>query len=449
MQLFEPLTFRDHDYTTIVPGLGVEFTPNASGNKLTVKLRPGVTFHNGKPLTSEDVVFTFRTILDPKEGAANLPVFGPFIDRVEAADALTVQFTFKRPFFDFEDFAAEITGGIVPVGYDPKHPIGTGPFEFKSFTPGQQSVFTRYENYWGTSRHGIRLPYIDSLVIIDMADDTARVNALLSGAVDAIDTVSYALIPTVEHNPGLHTLVSKTGSWYPITMRTDVPPFSDVQVRQAFRLILDRPQMIADAYGGRAQQGNDLYATQDPLYDHAIPQRAQNIDQAKFLLKKAGHESLTVNLVTAPIAAGVVQSCVVFAEQAKAAGVNVQLTKLDNTTFYNNQYLYRPFSVDWWSTGSLVYTTALATGPGAPYNDTQWNNPQFNKWYYDLVGTDNPALKKEIASEMQKMLWAEGGEIIPGILELVDGHSTKVSGFVPDASGYSLSYWRFKDVWFV
>ena len=100
--------------------------------------------------------------------------------------------------------------------------------------------------------------------------------------------------------------------------------------------------------------GNDLFAIDDPVYAHQLLQREQDIEKAKFLLKQAGHDGLTVNLVTAPIENGVVESCVVFAQQAKAAGVDVQLTKLDNTTFYNDQYLQRVFSVDWWDAQSFL-----------------------------------------------------------------------------------------------
>ena len=203
------------------------------------------------------------------------------------------------------------------------------------------------------------------MTIIDLTDDSARVNALVSGAVDAIDSVPYALIPSVQANTNLQALISQTGNWYPITMRVDRAPFNDPRVRQAFKWIVDRPQMIKEAYGGRARLGNDLFAIDDPVYAHGSLQRQQDIEKAKFLLKQAGHDGLTVNLVTAPIENGVVESCVVFAQQAKAAGVNVQLTKLDNTTFYNNQYLQRMFSVDWWDAETFLSGVAYTLIPTA------------------------------------------------------------------------------------
>ena len=153
--------------------------------------------------------------------------------------------------------------------------------------------------------------------------------------------------------------------------------------------------------------------------------------------------------MTAEIENGVTESCVVFAQQAKAAGVNVQISKVTPTVLYNSQYLKRAFSVDSWPTLSFFVDTAYSCGPGASFNETHFNNPQFNKWYYQLLATNNVSLQKEIASEMQKMLWNEGGEIIPGLVNQVDAYSRKVTGFVPDKTGWALTHFDFRLVSFV
>jgi peptide/nickel transport system substrate-binding protein len=439
--LYDWLAQRDHNFN-LIPMLGTDFIPNKSGDQMVVKLRPGVTFHNGKPFTADDVVYTYLRILDPKEGANEGALFSPYIASVEKVDTLTVRFTFKRPFNAFMDFASLAGSAIVPVGYNPKAPIGTGPFKFESFTPGQQSVFTRNEHYWGVG------PYVDTLTITDLSDDTARLNALISGAVQAIDTVPYALLPTVQKSSTVKPLISEAGNWNPITMRVNEAPFNDNRVRQAFRLIVDRPQMVTQAYGGQARLGNDLYAIDDPLYDHSLPQRVQDIEKAKSLLKAAGRENLTVQLVTAPIAAGVVDSCVVFAQQAKAAGVTVKISELTPTNLYNNQYLKRLFSVDSWPTLSFFVDTAYSCAPGASFNDTQYVNPKFSQWYYELLATNDKSLQKEIAAEMQTQLYDQGGEIIPGLLNQVDAFSDTVTGFVPDKTGWPLTHFDFRLVSF-
>ncbi len=444
IQLYEFLAIRNDSYE-LVPMLGTDFIPQNGGREMIVKLRKDVTFHNGKPLTADDVVYTFKRVLDPKVGAAEYGQFKPVIARVESVDKSTVKFHFKLPFTQLMDFAGSSSLGIIPVGWDPNHPIGTGAFKYQSFTPGQQSVFTRYDGYWDSPK-----PYVDSVTINDLSDDSARVNALTSGAVHAIDNVPYSLVPTVQGNSSVNVLIAPTGNWYPITMRVDKPPFKDPRVRQAFRWVIDRPQLINQAYGGRARLGNDLYAIDDILYAHDIEQREQDIDKAKSLLKAAGYPNgLTVNLVTAPIENGVVESCVVFAQQAKAAGINVQITKLDNTTFYNSQYLQRTFSVDWWDAESFLSGTAYTQIPTSNYPDTHYSNAQFNKWYFEAIATSNLSLQKEIAHKMQEQLWTDGGEIIPGFLDNIDGYSKKVTGFTKSKTGFNLGYWGCKNAWFV
>jgi peptide/nickel transport system substrate-binding protein len=442
-QLYDWLYQRDPE-NNLKPRLAVESSLNSAGDELTIKLRHGVKFHDGKPLTAEDVVYSYKRMLDPKTGAdvtAQLAlVLGP--SGVTAVDPTTVKFKFKSPYTNFADIASQTGAGIVPVGYDPKKPIGTGPFKAHSFTPGQRSVFVRNDDFWQDV-------YPDSVEIIDLPDDAARINALVSGVVDAIDTVPVSLVPQVQGQSNLQVLKSEAGTWNPITMRVDRAPFNDVRVRQAFRLIVDRPQIIKQAYGDNARLGNDLYSIDDPLYDKDLPQRVQDIEQAKSLLKQAGQENLTVELVTAEVSTGVIDQCVVFAQQAKAAGVNVKITKLDTTNFYNDQYLQRVFSVDWWSTISWILATGYTLLPTAAYNETHVNDPKLNKLFGELIKTQDPALQKEMAHQVQAALYDDSGYIIPCLAGQIDAYSKKVTGFVPDKSGFGLTSYRFRQVWFV
>ena len=138
---------------------------------------------------------------------------------------------------------------------------------YESFTPGQQSVFKKFPNYWQSGR-----PYVDQLTIIDFTDDTARVNALLGGQVDAIDNLPTGQIAQVQGNSQLKVLISHTGQWQPFTMRVDQAPFNDVRVRQAMRLIVDRPQMVEQVLSGQGRIANDMYAPFDPGYPtHPAP----------------------------------------------------------------------------------------------------------------------------------------------------------------------------------
>jgi peptide/nickel transport system substrate-binding protein len=163
----------------------------------------------------------------------------------------------------------------------------------------------RNENYWQSD-----FPYLDEFHIIDFADPgTTRLNALTSGQIDGAPLIPASSLPTVDGASSLKSIISKAYSFQTWEMRMDIPPFDDVRVRQAIRLIADRPQIIEHAFNGEkfATVANDWPSIQDPVYDHDIPQRTQDIEQAKSLLKQAGREDLTVELVVSNVVPGVVE----------------------------------------------------------------------------------------------------------------------------------------------
>src|SRR3712207_4538313 len=160
-------------------------------------------------------------------------------------------------------------------------------------------------------------------------------------------------------------------------MRVDASPFDDVRVRQAFRLIVDRQQMVDQVLSGQGRIANDLYAPYDPAYADDLPQRRQALEQARSLLRQAGREDLRVELVTEPVFQGIVEAAQVFAEQAKGAGVNVRLRRVDSGTFYGDNNLKWPFAQDFWATRTYLSQVAQGDLPNSPFNETHWENAEF------------------------------------------------------------------------
>ena len=441
--LYDTLTGFDSE-GHLVKQLAQEFTPNQDATVWTIKLRDGVTFHNGKDLTAADVVYTLHQILNPRspgEGAKQLASIDA--GGLKSPDKMTVTIPCKTPFATLDQTLAYNYFGIIPEGFDPKKPVGTGPFRYKSFTPGQSSVFLRNDSYWVSG-----LPYVDQVTINDYSDETSQVNALLSKQVDIINLLSAASISTVGGSGGTRVLISNGGGWTPITMRVDAAPFNDVRVRQAMRLLVDREQMLTELFKGHGTIGNDIFSPWDPVYNHALPQRAHDPEQAKSLLKQAGHQNLTVELVTAPISQGVVNMAQLFAQQAKAAGVNVQLRQVTETDFYGPNYLKWPFAQDYW--GYDFYFPQVAQGmlPGSPYNETHWNDSQYNALYEQGLRTIDPTKRAEIAHSMQQMEYERGGYIIPYFPPVIDGYASQVQGVKASRTGVSFNNWDLKSVWF-
>ena len=435
---WETLVVYNSQFKLAFDGLAEEITPNKKADVWTIRVRPGIEFHNGKTLTSADVRYSLQRFVNKKlalGGQAFLPTLDP--NRIKVLDKRTVRATLTRPDATILDSLAQYTAAIVPAGYGAtgygkaKPNVGTGPFKLMSFTPGQQSVHARNPNYWRSGQ-----PYFDQVVIIDFPDDSARVNALLSGQVDAITQVPPAQVAVVNGHGGTKVLESPSGAWTPICMRVDSPPFNDARVRQAMRLIVNRPQMVEQALAGHGLVGNDLYAPFDQEFDDALPQRHQDIAHAKSLLKAAGHDGLTIDLQSTNGALGMNEGAQVFAQQAKAAGVNVNVKILDSGTFYGNQYLKWVFSTDFWNTRTYLPQVASGSLPTSPYNETHWPDPAHKKFvslYNQARVTVDAKKRAEIVHEMQKLEYDSGGYIVWGFHTTLDGYSGKVQGL---KSGY-------------
>jgi peptide/nickel transport system substrate-binding protein len=441
--LYESLAVRTPDFSRLEMLLAESIEAGPNPETWDIRLKPDLTFHNGKAVTADDVIFSLQRIIDPKDPKVGAASIG-YIDRMRKLDDRTVRVRLQFPNAGFPDDIGQYFNAIVPTDYSEDQPVGTGPFKYESFTKGEQSRFTKNPDYWENGK-----PYADELVIIDFPATEARVNALLSGQVDAIDNLPAAQVESVRANPQLAVLISETGAWQPFTMRVDAAPFDDVRVRQAFRLIVDREQMVQQVLSGQGRIANDLYAPYDPAYARDLPQRQQDLEQARSLLRQAGREDLSVELVTAPVFQGIVEAAQVFVEQAKGAGVNVRLRRVDSGTFYGDNYLKWVFAQDFWAT--RVYLTQVAQGdlPNSPFNETHWREPRF----IDLIQQARAELddnrRNEILHEAQEMQHEQGGYIIQYFSNIIDAHTKQLGGFVEAKSGFPFGNYWFKNIGFV
>jgi peptide/nickel transport system substrate-binding protein len=448
---WETLLTYDENYKLTTDGLAEEVDSSVPG-QVTVRLKQGVEFHNGKTLSADDVIYSIQRILNPKEGLFGASSFASVDPKaLKKMDANTVRIGLKQPDSTIPDQLGQYFNGIVPVGYERKGAlkyIGTGPYKVQSFTPGQQSIHVKNPNYWRSGE-----PHFDQVTITDFADSSAQVNAMLSGAIDAMTDIPFAQI-TVAQSHGIKILDSPGGGWLPLCMAIDMAPFTDARVRQAFRLMADRPAILEQVLSGHGRVANDLYAPFDACYDTSLPQREQDIEQAKSLLKAAGQDGMTVELSTTNGAAGMVDVANVFASQAKAAGVTVNVKQYPN--YYGNQYLKLAFSVDFWGTRAFLPQVALGSlPPPCPYNETHWppksgEGSDYISLYNQALREADPSKRCDIVHAMQKEEYDVGGYIIPFFNNLTDAYSNKVQGFTPSKGTLNLDTFGhgYRTIWF-
>ncbi|CAB3961504.1 putative periplasmic solute-binding protein [Burkholderia aenigmatica] len=425
--------------------LAEEAEVNADATAWTIRLKPGLEFHHGKTISADDVIFSIRRLTDPQLASpfAGL-VAAVDRDRLEKLDARTVRIRFRagRSFLSLPETWVNF-GGIVPTDYHPvTNPVGAGPYRYKAFEPGRRSLFTRFENYFKPGR-----PYADELEIVSFQDETARIAALEAGQIDLANQIAPEQAVRLRANRRVQVLVSQTTGWQSFDMNTSRAPFDDVRVRQAFRLLADRDELVRRALNGQGRVANDLYGLDDPTFNHGIAPRPHDVAQARRLLKAAGRENLSVELVTGPSTLGgnPVGASLVFAEQAKQAGVDVRVKQLDAATFYGPQRDDWLFSNGGGFGGNFLPSGLSADAPASVSNKTHFRNARFGELFEAAMAQPDVDKRRPLVHEAQQIQYDEGGLLIWAYTNYQDAVAARVGGATAEKTLFTT--WRFDSLW--
>ena len=432
--VFDPL-MRVGPYHQLEPGLAVDWQPNKDATVWEIRLRSGVHWHDGKPFTADDVIYTFRTMGNPAHlGHAAVEAFK--LNDVKKLSDTLVRVPLSAPNADLSSLFGYFNPAIV-VQNGTKNftkPIGTGPYKLVSFTPGRQSVLTANRDYWDHPR-----PYPDSFVLQSIDDDAARLNALLSNQVDICGTLNYTQAKAGVSG-GYSVITGYGGLHENFNMRVDQAPFNDVRVRQAMKLLINRPAMIEAAVNGFGSVANDIPGRGFPHYDNSLPQRQQDIGQAKSLLKAAGQSDIRVQLQTCDAGLGQLQAAQVFVQQAHQAGLTgIQLKVQTPAAYYNPSLLFTKmtFAQNIWAVGSLNSFYSQALVKGAALDETHWNSSSFDALFAKAVAETNPQRAQQYWSQLQAIQYNQGGYIFWAQVHNVDAISSKVAGFGGPGVGWA------------
>ena len=445
-QVYERL-FKYDAHAVARPRLAESVESNAKGTVWKLTIRSGVTFHSGKALTADDVLYSLRYVANPKNKAESLTRLEPIDLRTsKKLSATEIKFVLNRPIGDFRGLLAEKAVWIVPNGKTDfaKTPDGTGPFEFVSWQPGIRAMFTRNDHYWGTGA------WVDSLEIVDLTDDTARVNALLGKQVDEIAFMPFVQAKAHAGDSAIQIIQAAQPQTNPIYVQMDRKPFTDNRIRLALKYAVDREAMVRQVELGFGGVGNDLFGKGYPSYNSALPQRKYDPERAKSLLKQAGYDRFPFTLPTSNALPGMLESATAFKQQAKAAGIDVTLQKLDAGSYFsNNKYLkVSSYQTNWGqSFESQAQDGMLRT---SPYNETHWYSAQWAAAFRKAQQITDTAKRNAAYKALQVPIWKTSGYVVFAFYNTVDAASSKVRGIVPNiSSGFSnLGSFDFKDHWF-
>ncbi|MFH8567251.1 ABC transporter substrate-binding protein [Streptomyces sp. NPDC017993] len=424
------------------PRLAANWEANKTLDRWTVTLRKA-TFHDGRPVTAADVLFSYRRIADPKKAFRSKADLEPLdLAASRAVDRTTVEFRLKRPTAEFPDILAAFGAYIVPEGSDSfTEPVGSGPFRFVSFAPGRRTVLRRFEDYWDGA------PYLDELEFVAAGEESARINALLGGQIEYAHELSPATARAHERGGQVRIIRLKNSAMQAFAMKTDRPPFDDKRVRAAFFLIADRAELVRGALSGAGEIGNDLFGKGYASYEDGLPQRVQDLDRARHLLKAAGAENLRVTLDTSDVAAGFTEAAGIFRDQAAKAGVRVTVRNRNADSYWSD--ILDSGTLCSYRSGAMPIEMHISQRllTGSTTNATRWHHKDFDALYRQAQSTADRAERTALYGRMQRRLHAEGGFLVWGFADWLVGTATNVRGVARQAPANSLDWARFDKVW--
>jgi len=442
-QVGEYLAISDPDLT-LRPVLAESWKPNDDGSVWTFKIRKGVRFHNGQVLTATDVAATIDRLADPANGSVALSAFSGALSKggAKAVDDETVEFHLDAPNGNFPYLVSSDNYNtiILPANYAGDFDttfLGTGPFRLEQFIPRARASFVRNNDYWGPKA----IPERTTFIFYDSIQ--AQVLAMQGGQLDALLHVPVQGSQALLADPRLSIVPLKTSAHEQFHMRTDMPPFNDKRVRQAVALCLNRETIAKGMFRGMAVPGNDSpFAPVFPATDPTVPQRRQDIAQAKELLAAAGLPNGFAATLTTERFVEMPDYAVVIQNAVKAIGIRITLNVEDQSAYYGratfgqSDWLDSPMGIEDYAHRGVpnTFLTATLTSGGA-FNAAHFKNPEYDRLVAGFIAALDPAAQRAAAGGIQRLLLDETPVITAYFYDWLSVTGKDITGIKPAAAG--------------
>lgn len=408
----------------VVPEIATEYSVSPDGLTYRFALRRGVEFHDGKPLTAEDVVYSMNLHVGP-DTASTAKGLVSNVKQWRKVDDSTVEAELSTPNADLPLILGTFQFKIIQDGTtDFAKPQGTGPFKVEEFTPGVRFFATRFDNYW--SDEG---PWLDAIELFSIPDANARANALITGDVDLISNVSIQTVAQIEAAPGVGILSVPSGSFPTVVINRAQGPGTNLDFRKGLQHLQRRDEIVNGVFKGLATVGNDQPIGTAYGADHCkelgVPD--YDPDRAKFHLDKSGAEGVTIHV--APINAGIEEMVLLLQNEARLIGFDIAVKRVPSDGYWSNVWGKHEMFVSRWSMrprASLFYP--LAYTPGGAWNSANWSNDRLVELMTEIPATQDAALRYEMHCEAQMIIQEESGHLIPAHPNFVDGIADRVKG---------------------
>jgi peptide/nickel transport system substrate-binding protein len=431
---------------SLTPQMNIAESVSSSDAKTwIIKLRQGVTFHDGKPLAPADVVYSLMRHKNPQTASKVKTLADQFSD-IKASGPNEVTMVLDVPNADLPAILATPQLVIVKDGTTNfGSAIGTGPYKLKSFKPGVSTVGVRNDNYWKAGQ-----PYLDQIELVSISDSAARINALLAGDVHLINSVDPRSTQRIASTPGYAVKETKSGLYTDLIMRRDNTLTGNPDFVMGMKNLFDREQIRTAVFRGYAVTGNDQPIPPGHRYFNAsLPQRKFDLDKAKFYMQKAGAVGPALPPIYATTDAnGSIEMAELMQQTAAKIGVNLVVNRVPADGYWSNHWMKHPLgfgSINPRPSADVLFTQFFKSD--APWNESGWKDPRFDQLLLSARAETDDAKRKQMYGEMQVLVADQGGIGIPTFISLLDANDKRLKGLGSIPTGAMMGFSFAEHVW--
>jgi peptide/nickel transport system substrate-binding protein len=410
-----------------------------------ISVRKGVTFHNGKSLTAQDVAYSLLRHQDPAVTSRAATIATQFAKiKVNSEHSLTL--SLNSPNADLPIILASAFFVIVADGTTDFQNTanGTGPYKLSEFSPGVRTIVTKNSNFWKPGK-----PYLDEIELVGIADETSRVNALLSGDIQMTLAINPRSTRRIKESGNYDVMQTESGLYTNLIMRNDVYPTNNPDFVLAMKYMMDRPLIKRALFRGYATIANDHPVPPNHKYFNAdLPQRPYDLDRAKYHLKKSGMQGARMPIYVSPAANGSDDMAALLQLAGIEVGLKLGINRVPADGYWSNHWMKHPLGFG--NVNPRVSLDELFSQfykSDAPWNESAWNNPQFDQMLLAARGEGDEAKRKQIYGDMQTLISEECGVGIPVFMNFIDGFDKRIKGFFPIPTGGMMGYSFAEYVW--
>ena len=412
----------------VAPRLATSWEPSADLRRWRFELAEGVRFHDGAPLTSDDVVWSLRRLRESAIGVSRLPGIDARGITPDGPRAVVVESNYPNSAIPV---LMRLTTFVIKNGTtDPVGSPGTGPFKLEWFRDGNARLVRNGDWFGGRA-------LLDAIEVRILESPYAMANAALSGEIDLASNVGTVAARVAEGQDGVKIVRRPNDTALMVVMRAADGPYADPRVREAFRLAVNREAMVRQVLGGYGSVGNDILGTADPAYARDLPQRTQDVARAGALLSEAGfNRSIPYQILTTEDVPGLVESATLFAQQLQSVGVKIQVVEQESSTFLGQSKGKAPLYTSYYGTNdSVIYSAGKLLLSDSPVNEAAWHDPAFDNAYHLALSTADPERDTRLMHDLQRIEYEGSGYLLWGMAEGMDIAKSTVQG-LPQLPGY-------------